>query len=86
MQMEKIFFLSQINVENSCLKIDPRLVDLYQIKQEPLKIGFKITFFWEMSALIQNSKTEFFHSLSNLGLGVVELRYQRAMRLTFFFL
>ena len=51
-----------------------------------MKIGHRITFFLNISNLSKNFLIEFFYSVSNVGLGMVQLKYQRAKRLKFFFL
>ena len=51
-----------------------------------MKIGPRITFFLNISNLSKNYLIDFFYSISNLGPGMVQLKYQRAKRLKFFFL
>ena len=51
-----------------------------------MKIGPRITFFLNNSNLSKNYSIDFFHSLSNFGPGMVQLKYQRAKRLKFSFL
>ena len=43
-----------------------------------MKIGPRITFFLNISNLSKNYLIDVFHSVSNLGLGMVQLKYQRA--------
>ena len=51
-----------------------------------MKIGPRITFFLNISNLSKNYLIDCFYSVSNLGLGMVQRRYQRAKRLKFSFL
>ena len=51
-----------------------------------MKIGRRITFFLNISNLSKNYLIDFFYSMSNLDLGMVQLKYQRAKRLKFSFL
>ena len=46
----------------------------------------KITFFLNISNLSKNYLIDFFYSVSSLGPVMVQLKYQRAKRLKFFFL
>ena len=48
-----------------------------------MNIGLKITFFLNISTLLKYYKIDYFCSFSNLGLGMAELKYQRAKRLNF---
>ena len=50
-----------------------------------MEIGPKITFFLNISNLSKNYLIDFFCSVSNLGLGMAQLKYQRAKRLKFSF-
>ena len=51
-----------------------------------MKIGPRITSFLNISNLSKNYLIDFLYSVSNLGLGMVPLKYQRAKRLKFSFL
>ena len=51
-----------------------------------MKIGPRITFFLNISNLSKNYLIDFFYYVSNFGLGMVQLKYQRAKRLKFFLL
>ena len=51
-----------------------------------MKKGPRITFFVNISNLSKNYLTDLFYSVSNFGLGMVQLKYQRAKRLKFSFL
>ena len=51
-----------------------------------MKIGPRITFFLNISKLSKNYLIDLFYSVSTLGLGMVQLKYQRAKRLKFSFL
>ena len=48
-----------------------------------MKIGPRITFFLNISNLSKNYLIDFFYSVLNLGLGMVQLKYQRNKRLKF---
>ena len=48
-----------------------------------MKIGPRITFFVNISNLSKNCLIDFFYSVSNVGPGMVQLKYQRAKRLKF---
>ena len=50
-----------------------------------MKIGPRIAFFSNISNLSKNYLIDFFYSVSNLDLGTVQLKYQRAKRLKFSF-
>ena len=51
-----------------------------------MKIGPRIKFFLNISNLSKNCLIDFFYSVSNLDLGMVQLKYKRAKRLKFSFL
>ena len=51
-----------------------------------MKIGPRITFFLNISNLSKNYLIDFLYSVSNFCPGKVQLKYQRAKRLKFFFL
>ena len=51
-----------------------------------MKIGPRITFFLNISNLLQKLLDRFFYSVSNFGPGMVQLKYQRAKQLKFSFL
>ena len=51
-----------------------------------MKIGPRITFSLNISNLSKKLLDRFFYSVSNFGTGMVQLKYQRAKRLKFFFL
>ena len=51
-----------------------------------MKLGPRITFFLNISNLSKNYLIDFFYSVSNVGLGIIQLKYQRAKRLKFSFL
>ena len=48
-----------------------------------MKIGPRITFFLDISNLSKNYLIDFFYSVSNLGLGMVQFKYQRDKLLKF---
>ena len=45
-----------------------------------MKVGPRITFFLDISTLLNNYLIDFFYSFSKLGLDMVQLKYQRAKR------
>ena len=93
MQLEQIFWkivisfclsLSKTNVQQSYLKIYARLTDI--IKQKTIKNRPYNHIFLRYSHITTKILDRFFHSFSSLGLGMVQLKYQRAKPLTFYFL
>ena len=94
MQLEQIFwkissifwlFLSESNVEQIYFKIYLRLTVLYAIKHKPWKWSLNLIFlkYFHFTKKVMNSFLNFF---SKLGLGMVQLKYQKAKRLKFSFL
>ena len=45
-----------------------------------MKMGLKIAFFYKITIFLKNYLTNVFHSFSNLGLCVAQLKYQRSIK------